>query len=154
MSNQTQSSKTEAPKPYLPSSAKEAVFRMIEISKKLITVCERESQALLQQDVATLSIVEDEKEILADKYMKASEEFRARLEDFRSVDAALLNKLEDLQGVLAQQAQDNNVLIEQMYKKSQTTTQSTLVSVQELAQRALVHLPEQLNFKEVVADAR
>jgi hypothetical protein len=70
----------------LPANATAAIQRLIQVSQKLVDLSERETQALLQRDMLAFAIIQDEKEGIAGQYTKASEEFRARLEDFRSVE--------------------------------------------------------------------
>jgi hypothetical protein len=111
------------------------VQRLIQISQKLVDIGDRETQALLQRDITSFSIIQDEKESVAGQYTKASEEFRARLEDFRSVEKGLLIRLENLQKNIAEKARSNNVMILQIKERAETSTQKTLLMAQEFGQQ-------------------
>lgn len=117
-----------------------ALRELVTISKKLVNLAESETQALVCGDLLRFACVQQDKESLAVRYARASEEFRGRLEEFRSADKALLNQLSKLQDQLQQKTSDNNVMIKNIKKRSQAKTESTLFSVQELAQRAPVNV--------------
>lgn len=118
----------------LPQKTGDAMLTMMKLTQKLIDLSERETQALLQNDAFALNVTQDEKEGAAGRYMKAAQEFRARLEDFRTTDKPTLNRLEVLQNKLGEKMADNKKLIEQMYTKAHSSTHKTLFNVQELAQ--------------------
>ncbi len=122
----------------LPANATMAIQRLIQVSQKLLNLSERETQALLQRDMLAFAILQDEKESISRDYTKASEEFRARLEDFRNVEKNLLNRLEGLQKTLAEKTQGNNVIVLQMQKQAETYTQKTLLAAQEFGQQKRV----------------
>ena len=91
-----------------------AVQRLIQVSQKLVDIGERETQALLQNDIMTFSILQDEKESVTSQYTAASNDFRSRLEDFRGVEKNLLGRLETLQKNIAEKARSNNTIIMRM----------------------------------------
>jgi hypothetical protein len=132
----------------LPANATAAIQRLIQVSQKLVDLSERETQALLQRDMLTFAILQDEKESIANQYTNASEEFRARLEDFRNVEKPLLNRLELLQKNLAEKTQDNNVMVAQIKQRAETGTQKTLLMAQEYGQQKRVRMNDNNARKE------
>lgn len=125
MQNNTQNNQT------LPQKPEGAVQQLCRISMSLLDLAERESQALIQRDMITFSILQDEKESLSQNYLNASEEFRTRLNEFRRVDSSLLTRLEGLQSKLGERTQDNNQLIENLRLKAEAKTQDGLLLAQE-----------------------
>jgi hypothetical protein len=119
----------------LPKDPKQAAEKLIKLSRSLVDLAERETQALVQNDIVTFAILQDEKEFLTGQYAAASEEFRSRLEEFRSLDRAVLARLEELQKRLAEKTHANNAIVMQMRQRAVKNTQSTLLSAQELGQR-------------------
>jgi hypothetical protein len=132
----------------LPANATAAIQRLIQVSQKLVDLSERETQALLQRDMLTFAILQDEKESIANQYTQASEEFRARLEDFRNVEKPLLNRLELLQKNLAEKTQGNNVMVAQIKQRAETGTQKTLLMAQEYGQQKRVRMNDNNQIKE------
>lgn len=126
---------------FLPKDPVQAVQRLVKISRALLDLSERETQALVQNETVTFAILQDEKEMLADQYTKASEEFRGRLEDFRRIDRALLSQLESIQKKLTEKVQANAVIITQMRARAEKTTQSSLITAQELGQTKPLKFP-------------
>lgn len=111
------------------------VQRLIQVSQKLVDIGERETQALLQNDIMTFSILQDEKETVTNQYTAASNDFRARLEDFRGVEKNLLSRLESLQRNIAEKAHSNNTIILRMKERAELSTQKTLLMAQEFGQQ-------------------
>lgn len=103
----------------LPGSPVAALQALIRLSQSLLTLAEKETQALLLNDMLAFALLQHEKEKLAGDYAKASEEFRSRLEEFRNADRMLLGRLERLQKEMAEKASGNNMLIDQMYQRAQ-----------------------------------
>lgn len=132
----------------LPANATAAIQRLIQVSQKLVDLSERETQALLQRDMLTFAILQDEKESIASQYTRASEEFRARLEDFRNVEKPLLNRLETLQKNLAEKTQGNNVMVAQIKQRAEAGTQKTLLMAQEFGQQKRVRMNDNNARKE------
>ena len=132
----------------LPANATAAIQRLIQVSQKLVDLSERETQALLQRDMLTFAILQDEKESIANQYTQASEEFRARLEDFRNVEKPLLNRLELLQKNLAEKTQGINVMVAQIKQRAETGTQKTLLMAQEYGQQKRVRMNDNNQIKE------
>ncbi len=122
----------------LPSTPAAAVQHLIRLSQSLLTIAEKETQALLTKDMLAFSIMQYEKEKLAGQYMMASEAFRERLEEFRNADRGLLNKLEKLQKDLSVKASDNNRLVEQMRERAQMNTQRSMGAIRDLSQNVRV----------------
>lgn len=122
----------------LPVNATAAIQRLIQVSQKLLALSEKETQALLQRDMLAFAILQDEKESMTQEYTRASEEFRARLDDFRNVEKNLLSRLEGLQKNLAEKAHGNNTLVLQVQRAAETKTNKTLLMAQEYGQQKRV----------------
>ena len=122
----------------LPMNATAAIQKLIQVSQKLVNVSERETQALLQRDMLSFAILQDEKDAIMSQYTKASEDFRTRLDDFRNVEKSLLGRLEQLQKTLAEKAHSNNAMVLQMKERAETSTQKTLLMAQEFGQQKRV----------------
>jgi hypothetical protein len=122
----------------LPAAPVAAIQHLIRISQSLLTIAEKETQALLTNDMLAFSIMQYEKEKLAGSYTQASEAFRARIEEFRNIDRALLNRLEQLQKDLAIKAGDNNALVEQIRQRAMKNTQKSVNSIREMSQNVHV----------------
>lgn len=112
----------------------QAVQQLIKLTHNLTDLAERESQALAQNDMVSFAILQDEKAMIAEHYAAASQEFRDRLPEFRGMNPALLDRLENLQNRLGEAARQNNDVVKRMYEQSKETTQNTLISAQELGQ--------------------
>lgn len=123
--------------PALPANVNAAVHHLIRTSQALLTLTEKETQALALNDLLAFSILQHEKEKMAGDYVAASEEFRNRLEDFRAADKNLLGRLEKLQNELGERSQGNNVLVEQVYKRTQANMQKSLLAAQEYGRIAM-----------------
>ena len=119
----------------LPEDPAQALQRMIKISRTLLEFSERETQALVQNDMITFSILQDEKELLVEQYIRASEEFRNRIDDFRTIDSALLDRLNAVQNKLGEISASNNAIVIKIRQRAETNTQKTLISAQELGQK-------------------
>jgi hypothetical protein len=132
----------------LPVNATAAIQRLIQVSQKLVDLSERETQALLQRDMLSFAIIQDEKESITKQYTQASENFRSRLEDFRTVEKSLLNRLELLQKNLAEKAHGNNLMVAQMQQRAEAGTQKTLLMAQEFGQQKRVRLNDNNANKE------
>ncbi|MCD8497230.1 MAG: hypothetical protein LRZ85_03595 [Alphaproteobacteria bacterium] len=75
---------------------------------------------------------------LAERYVEMSREFRKRMEDFRGIDGALLDRLDMLQKELADVFHDNNKAVKRVQGYAYQATKSTLFTAQELSQKAPV----------------
>jgi hypothetical protein len=120
---QSRQSANRFTKASLPATPAAAVQHLVRLSQSLLTIAEKETQALLTNDMLAFSIMQYEKEKLANQYVAASEAFRERIEEFRNTDKGLLNKLEKLQKDLATKASDNNALVAQLRDRAQANTQ-------------------------------
>ncbi|MCC7305724.1 MAG: hypothetical protein IT558_05635 [Alphaproteobacteria bacterium] len=101
----------------LPAQPVAAVQHLIRITTSLMRVAEKETQSLLLGDTMAFAILQYEKEKLAGDYVRSSEEFRSRLEEFRNVDKRLLDQLEKQQKDLAEKSRDNNELAHQIQRR-------------------------------------
>ena len=120
---QSKQSANRFTKASLPSTPAAAVQHLVRLSQSLLTIAEKETQALLTNDMLAFSIMQYEKEKLASQYVMASEAFRERIEEFRGTDRGLLDKLEKIQKELSMKASDNNALVNQMRERAQANTQ-------------------------------
>ena len=127
----------------LAADANAALRELVRISRKLVNFIDQETQSLVTNDHMRFAFTQQDKERLAERYSKASEEFRTRLEDFRSADKSILMQLDKIQGELRDKTENNNVLIDQIKKRASANTKATLFTVQELGQR--VHFDEANN---------
>jgi len=118
----------------LPADAHIALKAMIKITENLVEFSNREAQALAKSDMMDFAIMQDEKTVLTERYVRLSQEFRARLEEFRGADPGLLDRLEKLQIELGENTKHNNGIIDRMQKKSEKKAQNALLEAQELGQ--------------------
>lgn len=121
-----------------------AIEAMIKITKSLVILSEKEAQALATSDYMAIAILQGEKEALSRQYVQYSKEFRDRLEDFRHVSRAKLDKLETLQKELGDTASRNNSSFERIQKRARKTTESSLITAQELSQNHRVAFVQDL----------
>lgn len=112
-----------------------AMQDLIKVTRRLVNLAGREAQALATNDLMTFAIMQDEKAQLAERYVTMSREFRARVDEFRSIDSSLLDRLDALQKELADVFKDNNKSVNRVMGYARETTRSTLFSAQELAQK-------------------
>ena len=120
-------------KNHLPENTSKALRVLIQFSEQLLDMSERETQALVQNDMATFAIIQSDKDTVSKKYADASKEFHERLEEFRGADIGLLDRLETLQHDLREKTVSNNKIVERMFHRSQEKVHDSLLSVQELA---------------------
>lgn len=126
----------------LPKEPVQAVHTIAQLATKLIAMADEETQVLVKDDWLGLSALQDNKEALAQNYAMACAEFHNRIEEFRSIDTKLINKLDALQRELGEKTQNNNILIEQMHHKALGSTHKTLLAAQEIAQNVHIRWPE------------
>ena len=119
----------------LPADTHQAMRSLLRATKGLIMLAEREHQALAKNDLMEFAILQGEKNGMAEHYAGLAQDFRRRLEDFRSADKNLLAQLEREQAALGEKTKENNALINAIIVRSRQNTKSTLLSAQELAQR-------------------
>jgi len=131
----------------------QAVQQLIKLTRNLADLAERESQALAQNDMISFAILQDEKALIAEHYAAASNEFRARLPEFRGMNPALLDRLESLQVRLGEAARQNNDAVKRIYDQSKENTQNTLISAQELGQNKPMQFANDIETHAEVKDA-
>ncbi len=129
------------PDSVLSNNINESLQTMVRLSRQLIDFANQESQCLITNDLLRFGYLQKDKNALATRYAKASEEFRSRLDDFRKSDKALLMQLDRLQAELKEKTQGNNIMIEQIKTRASANTQSTLFTVQEMGQR--ISMPQE-----------
>ncbi|MFP4312697.1 MAG: hypothetical protein ACLFR0_00095 [Alphaproteobacteria bacterium] len=118
----------------LPADKDQALTVLINITENLINFSERESQVLAQNDMMTLAVMQDEKTLITQRYVALSTEFRKRLEEFRGVNPALLDRLETLQNTLGENSRHNNTIIGQMQDRAKKKTEGVLMNAHKLGQ--------------------
>ncbi|HOO82285.1 MAG TPA: hypothetical protein PK513_07265 [Alphaproteobacteria bacterium] len=118
----------------LPQEPSMALNMLIRLTNNLSVLADREAQALAQNDMVTFAILQDEKILVTEQYVAASEEFRSKLNTYRGADSSLLDRLERLQRDLGEKTKGNNEVVRQIYGRAQNRTQSALLTAQELGQ--------------------
>ncbi len=126
----------------LPQDPRQAILELIKVTQKLVDIAEREAQALAQDDMLSFAILQDEKAYISERYVKLSEEFRGRLNDFRGTDKTMLDRLDKLQVTLGKKSRENNAIVGEMYTRSKTRTQHTLLAAQEIGRNVHITYPE------------
>ncbi len=119
----------------LPRDPAAALRELIRLTKALRDMAEQETQALVTNNMLPFAFLQLDKEKLAQRYQDAAEAFRLRLEEFRGSDPALLKQLEALQNELREKTEANNVMVDQIRRRSQASTMESLFIAQELGQR-------------------
>jgi len=154
MNNQTDTVHSAGTNALLSPDSDRAVQQMIMLSQKLVSMAETETQNLIQNDIFSFAVLQDEKEKVANSYVKASAEFRKRLNEFRGIDRSLLDRLDTLQQDLAQRTKSNNVIVQRLNKRSTENAQATLLAAQEIAQDKVVHFPNQQNNEKLARNSQ
>lgn len=113
-----------------------ALNNLCKISQSLLDLAEQESQALIQQDMLSFAIIQDEKEALSLRYLDASQDFRNRINVFRRINRNQLTRLETIQDELSVRTNDNNALIDQIKQKAEHVVSHGLMTAQEYANSA------------------
>lgn len=109
---------TKQDKKILNDDPRQAVEEMIVITEELVARIEIETHAVSTNDGTTFSTNEESKEYVANVYEKAANEFHKRLDEFESVDKALIAKLETVQKSLGQTAKNNLKLLDKLQDKA------------------------------------
>jgi len=144
MNNQPQNQRNEGSATILPQDTSRALNMLIRLTNNLSHLADRESQALAQSDMVTFAILQDEKALVTEQYMNASEEFRSNINIYRGAEKPLLDRLEKLQIDLGEKTKSNNDAVQQIYDRAQSRTQNSLLAAQEFGQdqRIRFALPE------------
>lgn len=98
----------------LPPDAIGAVNYMIRLIDQLIAVMDREAMAMTTRDTIAFAAAQDEKQRLTEIYTQASAEFGARLQEFRGVDAKIVDRLVARQEQLKSKTLDNSAALERI----------------------------------------
>lgn len=133
MTTDTQNEQTSAK--LLSDKPEAALQDMIKMTRRLVNLAAREAQALATNDLMSFAIMQDEKNVLAERYVEMSREFRARIEDFRGIDDTILDRLEQIQKDLADATRDTNKEIHRVRGYAMQATRNTLFSAQEISQK-------------------
>lgn len=134
MNNEKSEMLKDDTKPVLPEDAAKALNMLNRLTLNLCSMADREATALAQNDMVAFSILQDEKALTSEQYVKACTEFRDNINAYRNSDPTLLDRLEKLQKDLAEKTQENNKAVEQMYERAKNRTQSSLLAAQEIGQ--------------------
>ena len=143
-----QSTQTHNPTPdvtpiaILPSDPDSAVNALIKVTQNLLNMADKEEQALAQNDMLAFAILQDEKETISERYTRLSAEFRERLVEFRTVNKATIDRLDNLQKLLGEKTRQNNETVSAIYNRAKAKTENTLLAAQEIAQNVHVRLAE------------
>ena len=126
----------------LPTDQSKALNMLIRLTQNLSNLADREATALAQNDMLAFAILQDEKSLVMEQYIKASEEFRTNVNVYRGADEGLLNRLERLQKDLGEKTKTNNDVVHTIYERAQNRTQSSLLAAQEIGQKTHISFPE------------
>lgn len=120
----------------LPQDTTGALKELVSVSRNILDSAERETQCLVMGDLISFAMIQHDKEYLADRYAKASGEFRSRIDEFRGAQhKAMIAQLDNLQRRLKEKTQENNILIDQIRRRATANTRATLFTAQEMGQR-------------------
>lgn len=122
----------------LPEEKTQAVQHLIKLTNNLVQLGEREAQALAQNDMLAFAVIQDEKIIMAEHYAAASTEFRARLPEFRGLNAEVINRLSNTQTELGDITEQNNKAVEGVYERTKERTQKTLKEASKISREKRV----------------
>lgn len=121
----------------LPENKMQALYSLIKATNMLIELAEREKSALMSNDMSLLQILQEEKKFLSARYSKLSQEFRARLSEFKDTQYnSLIDQLEVLQKALHEKSTLNNSYVESLRSKNCNYSQNSLLAAQEYAQHS------------------
>lgn len=126
---------------HLSEDVNEALRQLVTLSNRLLDYTDQETQTLIKNDHMNFAFIQRDKERIAYRYAGACAEFHGRLDEFRSADKGLILQLDKLQNALKEKTVNNNKMVAQLRDHSQSNTQATLFSAQEMAQRAHVRRP-------------
>lgn len=115
--------------------------KLIRLTQNLSHLADREAKALAQNDMLSFAILQDEKTLVAEQYISASEDFRLNINTYRGAERDLLDRLEKLQQELGEKTSHNNTTVNHIYNRAQARTQSSLLAAQELGQDQRIRYP-------------
>lgn len=147
MLNNAQAKQNTKPEGVLPQDPTSALKSLIALTEQMASFTEDATRKLVQNDMLGIAIMQHDKEVLAEKYQLAAREFSRRVEEFRSCDKALIQKLEAAQNELNTQAKQNNQFLSKIINRSREKTQSTLFTAQDLAQKVPVKFEREVHTK-------
>lgn len=104
-------------KTLLSKEPRQAVEEMIKLTNGLGHLIEVESNAVATNDGTTFTTNELGKEAAIEAYERAAAEFKARINEFRTVDKGLIAKLENAQKSLKGSTLSNLKLLEKLQEK-------------------------------------
>lgn len=101
----------------LPEHAESAVQVMTQLTRQMLEFVLEEGKLLKQKDASTLATIQKGKELRANGYTAAANEFKGRMNEFKALDENLIGKLEALTTELGKATRNNQKLIETMAPK-------------------------------------
>lgn len=132
----------------LPKEAPKALAALCKVTSDLVDIAERENQALAMSDMMAFAVLQNAKNLLAERYSQYSYQFAKRIEEFRGTDVATLDKLDALQVSLNEKARMNNQIVKKIAEKSRNKTKSKTMTEAQVSQRAHVQWDLQLLAQE------
>lgn len=125
--NQTGSDNTQS-ETLLPADPFLAVKKMVDITAMLNELLDKEAMALATSDTIMFSALQDEKNAASKTYEQAANEFTARVQSFRGVEATLLDEMERKQDELQQKAKASQKIMQNIIDrfKERTTVQDAV----------------------------
>lgn len=121
--------------------------QLCKISQSLLDIAEQESQALVQNDLLSFAVLQDEKESLSKNYLDQAELFHSNLNAFRRLDQALIARLEKTQAELSEKTKNNNNLINSIQQNAERFVAAGMATALEYgsSDRAQLNAQEAIN---------
>lgn len=138
----------------LPEGAAPAIKALSDVTKELIHMTDRETQALAVSDMLGFAVLQNEKDMLADKYEQFYNQFARRIEEFRGTDNATLDKLNALQIELNQKSRMNGNTVEQISARAKAKTKDKTFTMAEAAKRVPLNWDVQRIAQESASQGR
>lgn len=103
-------------------------------SRSLLTMTEREAELLDERNLGGFKALQQDKRMVTENYAAACDAFHARIEEYRGISPALLDRLESLQTQIGEAARKNKEAVSSLMQVHRENTASTLLSAQEIGQ--------------------
>lgn len=145
----TEKTKTQAVDLFkLPEGKEKALAALMKITKDLVYMAEQEEQALATSDMLQFAVLQNEKNMLAERYSQYSYQFSKRIEEFRGTDTKTLDELDALQVTLNDKARMNNDVVKRHADRARNQTKHKTLSADQLSGRAHIKWDLQLMAQE------
>lgn len=121
----------------LLSKPKEQLFEgLINKSRSLLQMARDEADFLTRHDLSGFTALQHDKRDLSQRYSDACEAFHARVEEYRGISPALLDRLETLQQQIGETARKNNAAMQALIAAHNDIGGgcATLIAAQEIGQ--------------------